>query len=304
MSKPEEEKTFFVSRRGHQVGINQVDLHGIDIDSDQTAPAGAKPKLRGKAPGKTGKTIESTPHSRSRLKRTLIILVIAFIALPVIIGELVAAQYRNGAANARQELSRLVKDSVLPLQKKSAVSADQVRTSASDVNDIATQMCRGGLLDNMATLYPRAKTELDGCKKAQAKYAALTNGLYELEAQARYLEKVGSLMKTVTTPITDEYAVIGAQHSAWLSASDQLKKLSPPASMGAAHKELSKRVSAVTEQWSKLNTANNAQNASAFLQAEKALAVEYEAVRAASSGFTNALSVTQAQVTSSYDALK
>lgn len=305
MSKPEEEKTFFVSRRGHQVGINQVDLKDIDVESDQTSPETNRPAVRAKdLRKKPVKTIESTPRPRSRLKRVLVVIIILVIALPITVGEIVTAQYRSGTSNAQQELSELVTRSVLPLQKKSAISADQLRSTATEVNDIATHMCRGGLLDNMATLYPRAKTELDHCKTAQTKYAALTSGLYELEAQARYLEKVGALMKTVTTPMTDEYAVIGAQHSAWQAAADELKKLSPPASMGTAHKELSTHVAAVTDQWSKLNVANNAQNASAFLEAEKALATEYEVVRTASAGFGSALGATQANVTKSYNALK
>ena len=305
MSKPEEEKNFFVSRRGHQVGINQVDLGDIDIESEQTSPGTPKSKIDVKdSPKATVKVTRPAPRLGSRMKRVLIVVIILVVALPVVIGEVVAAQYRSGVVNARQDLSQFVTKSVLPLQKKSAVTADQLRSTAIQVNDIATKMCRGGLIDNIATLYPRASTTHGECKAAQTKYAALASGLYELEAQARYLEKVGALMKTVTTPITDEYAVIGAQHTAWLSAAEQLKKLSPPTSMGAAHKELSSRVSAVTEQWSKLNVANNAQNGSAFLEAEKALAVEYEAVRTASVGFADALAITQAKVTDSYNALK
>ena len=74
--------------------------------------------------------------------------------------------------------------------------------------------------------------------------------------------------------------------------------------MSAAHATLSTYVTAVSDQWSTLSTANNSQNAAAFLESEKTLATQYEAVREASAEFTSVLSATQASVTRSYQALK
>lgn len=305
MSEPEEEKTFFVSRRGHQVGLNQVDLGGIDIDSDQDTTQPPKQSKRSKQINdKEVKTVNQAKKPSSRKKIIITLLVIFLLALPLLAGEIVAAQYRNGVTSAKDQLRTLTTETVLPLQKESSVTADQMQSVARDVDKIVGSMCRGGLLDNMASLYPRAKEGLKSCKSAQESYASLTSGLYDLEAQTRYLEKIGVLMKSVATPITDEYAVIGAQQTAWLAAAEGLEKVSPPAAMNAAHEELQKHVVAVADHWSKLNTANNSKDAAGFTQAEKDLATEYEAVRTAGAKFTTTLTSTQQLITTRYNFLK
>lgn len=303
MSKPDEEK-FFVSRRGHQVGINQVDLSDIDVEHEQAATE-RKPSPE-PSPQEASGPIHKPDRPRkhpSLKKRVVLVAIVAVLLVPVMVGEAVGAQYRSGTKSAKQQLASLTTKTVLPLQKKSAITADQIQAVANDVNHIVGSMCRGGLLDNMATLYPRAKTDFDNCKSAQRSYAALTSGLYALEEQTRYLEKVGSIMKPVATPITDEYAVVGAQLSTWKATTEQLKKLSPPTKMSSIHAKLYTHASTVTEQWSKLNIANNSQDAAGFLEAEKALATGYEAVRTTSAEITSIIEASQADVTRAYNAL-
>ena len=296
--KDDEQPEFFVSRRGRQVGLHEVDLKGIDVEADK--PSVAVPAK------KTVKQPRATPKTPRSRRRTILIvaIVVAVLLLPVAGAELVAAQYRAAGAAARDDLSQLVNRDVLPLQKKADVSADSVRSIAAKVDGITGKMCRGGLLDNAAGLYPRAKTALEQCKASQRRFAALSGGLFTLESQARYLERLGSVVQPVTTPITDEYAVIAAQQSAWQEASEKLAKLSPPTAMSTAHRDLLSHVSAVAKGWSELNTANNDQDAETFTEAEKTLATEYEAVRGSSEQFSAVLRDTQARVTAAYAVLK
>jgi hypothetical protein len=305
---PDKEKQFFVSRRGRQVGLNQVDMSDIDIDSDEndtSAKAVSAKDTEASTPTRVKRTKQPRVRTGWTRKKTIILgIVIALLLIPVLLGELVAAQYRTGVTGAKSDLAKVVNSTVLPAQKKTTITADQIRAYTSDVNDIMSHMCRGGFLDNMAGLYSRAKQALTDCNDAQAKYSTLVSGLYKLEAEARYLEKMSALIKPVSTPITDEYAVIGAQQTAWLAVAEGLKKLSPPEAMNPAHAELVTHVTSVADNWSKLNTANNAQDAAGFTEAEKALASEYEAVRTTSAEFTRVLGDTQAKVTTSYNLLK
>lgn len=302
----DDKPTFFVSRRGRQVGVHEVDLGGIDIDNDnkqqdESMPAETTKQTR--APKSVKATRERHAWSK-RKKITVLAVVAAVVLLPVAFAEFVTAQYDSGVSNAKKDFTKLVSGTVLPAQKKTTVSADQIRSVADKVNDIVGHMCRGGLLDNAAQLYPRSNAALGRCKTEQSKYAELTGNLYALEAQARYLESVDALIKPVATPITDEYAVISAQQTAWQDASDGIGKLSPPEAMKSAHNDLVTHVKAVATAWSKLNTANNSQDAADFQDAEKALSTEYEAVRQTSAQFTSVLTDTQTKVTTSYNELK
>lgn len=311
----DDKPTFFVSRRGRKVGVHEVDLAGIDIDHDSNSDHAINTPVESTKPVKTTKTAApvktSSAPNTPRAKRTwtkkksfITVIVLSLLLLPLVAVELVAAEYSRGSSQAKADLSSLVSTVVLPAQKDTTISADQIRSIANRVNDTVGRMCRGGFLDNVAGLYPRASTELRDCKTTQAHYASLANNLYALESQARYLERVDAFMKPVATPITDEFAVIGAQQKAWQSASDGISKLSPPSAMKTAHAELSSHVSAVVSGWSKLNTANNDQDATAFQDAEKALATEYQAVRETSLLFSAVLSDSQAKINSSYGKLK
>lgn len=303
---PEEnEPAFFVSRRGRQVGLHEVDLKGIDVERDTAAETGPTEPVS-KTPKRSKQSSANAARGSGPRRKPIIIATILalLIALPLGAVELVAAQYRGASASARETMSNVVTSDVLPLQKKATVSADQLRGVAGKVDGIATSMCRGGLLDNLAGLYPRAKSAHDQCKAAQRSYTAVSAALYQLEAQARYLERVGDIMRPVTTPITDEYAVISAQQTAWQTAADALKKVSPPSAMKAAHTELQVHVAAIAGGWSALNTASNEQDADDFTGAEKKLTTEYEAVRSSSEQLLSVLRDTQSRLSGAYAAVR
>lgn len=308
----DEKPNFFVSRRGRKVGMHEVDLGGIDVDHDTTVDESVAPVVKRPKPEKAAKMPKApkppkAPREKGKWtkKKVIVLAAVATILLiPVLFIELVTAEYGRGVAQAKKDLSTLVSSTVLPAQKKTTISADQIRTIADKVNGTVGHMCRGGLLDNAAGLYPRAKTALQDCKTAQSHYASLATNLYALEAQARYLERVDALVKPVATPITDEFAVIGAQQTAWQTATDGISKLSPPSAMKSAHDELTTHVSAAAAAWSKLNTANNTQDGATFQEAEKALATEYEAIRETSLLFSAVLADAQAKINASYNNLK
>ncbi len=308
MNDENEKPTFFVSRRGRQVGVHEVDMNGIDIDTPlkttQPLEKEPKPRFTSSTPKLAAKAARDRKPLSKRTKLVMLLVVLAIIIIPISVAELVTAQYSGGTSGAKDDMNKLINSTVLPAQKKSALTADDIRNVSSKVNGIASQMCRGGLLDNIAKLYPRAKSAHDECKQTQNKYVSLTTSLYVLETQARYLERVGTIIKPVATPITDDFAVIGAQQTMWVKAADDFKKLNPPSEFNTVHSELLLHVSAVADNWSKLSTANGSQDKTGFEEAEKALNTEYEAIRSTSSQYISILSSTQTKVLTAYNATK
>lgn len=302
----EEKGEFFVSRRGRHVGMHELDMTDIDIDTDNVGEK--KTKKREESVKVSAPKIPKAKRQRHvmsrRTKIIIVAVVVLIIAIPLAGLEFVAGQYRSGVAKANSDTKSLVNSTVLPAQKKGSVSADQLHQIADKVNDTLSHMCRGGLVDNIASLYPRAKAEYDKCKSTQTKYSSLVSGLYELEGEARYLEKLDACVKPISTPITDAYAVIDAQQETWQQSSDCMKKLSPPTQMAAAHTELAEHTLAAAVAWLKLSTAAGAQDAAGFSAAEKALASEYEAIRGTAGRFNGSLVTTQNNISASYKSLQ
>ncbi len=301
-----EKPTFFVSRRGKQVGVHEVDMTGIDIES-AASKAENNVSERNNTPKADKKPIkvkrQKNPWSKKK-KLVLLTVCLLLFALPLLVAELVTAQYKDGISAVKADMKQVTDSKVLPAQKSTFLAADQVRTISSEVNQLSNKMCRGGLVDNIAQLYPRARQAHDACKESKSKYVSLVKYLNSLESQARYFEKVGAFIKPVSTPITDEFAVIGDQHAAWTKAKEELNTLNPPLEYKSVHSELVARVAAVSENWRKLDQANAAQDKTSFEDAEKNLTIEYEAVRATSSEFSAILSSTQTKVLNAYSATK
>lgn len=310
--KDTDKPTFFVSRRGKQIGVHEVDLSGIDIENESrnenpaTITKSTQMSVVDQEPKPQKRTVGSKPRfvwSRRKLLTGLgVILVI--LSLPVFMGELVAAQYAEGARSSRKELDKLIETQVLPMQKKKSFMAADVRRVGEDIDAIANSMCRGGLLDNIASLYPKAKKSLQECSRTQASYMTLMGTIYAIETQIKYLENVNKQLEPISTPLTDEFAVIDDQESKWNSVVDGLKKLSVPEIMGPAHAELTEHASSIIDNWKKLNAANAAQDNAAFLQAEQKLASEYEALRSVSSLYESTIVDAQTKLTASYASLR
>lgn len=292
-------KEFFVTRRGKQVGVHQLDMEGIDIRTPGEPPEVRKKRFFARP------SVRMPRFAWSRRARVSVgIIVLLVFLVPVTFFEIVTAQYASAARAARDELRTFVDKTVLPAQRKQAMSSGQLRSFATELNDIASKMCRGGLVDNASQLYPRARSAHDTCKTNQALYMGLVSSLYGLEADARYLEQLDALIRPVATPITDQYAVIGSQLSSWQEANEKLKKLTPSDRMRSAHGALAQHVSNVTDAWSRLNQANADQNADKFKEAEQNLNDNYALIRETSQQFVAVLSDTQASVTKRYEALR
>lgn len=306
--KREEEPQFFVSRRGKQVGVHELNLDGIDIEKQQEPAAESVRRAKNdeSKPEKKPVKKQFAQEKHWNKKRVVIVatIVIVLVAIPLIVAESVTASYARSGDAARKRLAETAKKYSLMTTKKSTLSSEQISAAATDVNNIAANMCKGGLVDNIAGIYPRAKSALASCQQNKTAYSRLSTDLFTLQKQASYLEKVDVALEPAAAPVTDAYAVIGDQLSRWKTASDTLNALTPPDTLRTAHSELASHVKQLSEGWSRLNTANNEQNASDFTEAEEMLNSRYEALRALSPQFNTVLNDTQSKVTATYNSIR
>lgn len=302
MSKPsqasdDKSDATFVSRRGRKVGMHELDMTGIDIEKDesiQPRPAKVKP----------AKAVVTAPRSSSRTfsrrKFVVFAVLLALIGTPLLGAELLAVQYRAGVRGAHERLSGYVKSTVLPAQEKNQIKADEVRGIAQEVDGIANSMCRGGLLDNVAMLYPRASDALDSCKTAQSEVSSLVSQLFTMESQLRTIERINVCLGPAVAPVSDGYAVLGAQRELWQQASECVGDVSPSRELRKAHTQLESHVDAVASAWQQLDMSNASQDSAGFVAAEKTLASEYEAVRATAADVSEVVRSGQRGVTAAY----
>lgn len=289
----------FVNRRGHDTDISASDLADLSIDAqpeEKIEPVGVKgSKKLHRAASKSPKTRRQTKWSH---KKTLILvaIVVLLIAIPVLAGEILRAQYLASASAAKDSLKATISQDVLPLQKKADITAKQVSAVTDKLEGVRDGMCPGGLLDNMASLYPRAKSAHSECIGQRGRIASLVTQLRDMEKMLSYIENMNDALATVNTPTTDAYAVIATQQTNWQSVSEALGKLNPPSDLKSGHDQLVAAVKSISDGWSKLNVANNAQNAADFQAAEKQLNEGYVAVRASKAVFAAAIADQQASV--------
>ncbi|TAH32030.1 hypothetical protein EYC58_05150 [Candidatus Saccharibacteria bacterium] len=292
----------FVNRRGHNADISTQDLDGLSIDdqpkvdlADQTTPKTAKKS--GKAPKKSKKP-KTRRHAKWTRRHTIILIavIVVIIAIPVVVGEILRAQYAASSEAAKASLKTVVASDVLPLQKKSEVTSKQVSGVTDKLESIRDNMCPGGLLDNMATLYPRARAAHQECIDERGKIAGLVTQLRDMVSMLAHIESLNAALAPVSGQATDAFAVIATQQSSWQQVSESLQKLKAPATLKTANDQLITAVKSITDGWSKLNIANNAQNAADFQAAEKQLSDGYGTVRASKDAFATAIATKQATI--------
>lgn len=286
----------FINRHGKKMTLDgtPVDLPVID------EPVASLPSQTTIKPKKVKKVRNKKP-----IKKVLAIILIflgVLVLIPVVTGELVRARYAASHDGARKELLEFAAETVVPQQKKQ-MKLVQLSEAANKVEQIRDDACEGGLLDNMATLYPRAKAAHGQCIALKQKIAAIALGLRDMENQVRYLEALAPALEPVAKGTTEEFAIISAQHENWRALTEALAKLSPAASQRAAHEQLKLQSQAIVDAWSALNTANNSQDAAAFAAAEKKLGEAYEAFRSSSSALAKVMNDTQTNLTASYKTL-
>lgn len=289
----------FVNRRGHDADVSAADLASLSIDaqpeetSEPVVVKGSK-----KSPKSASKPPKTRRHARWSRKKTCIVvaIVVLLIAIPVLAGEILRAQYLASTAAAKDSLKTIVSKDVLPLQKKADITAKQTSAVTDKLENVRDSMCPGGLLDNMASVYPRAKSAHGECIDQRGRIASLVTQLRDMEKMLSYIESLNTALAVVNTPTTDAYAVIATQQSNWQSVSEALGKLNPPTTLKSGHDQLATAVKSISDGWSKLNIASNAQNTADFQAAEKQLNDGYVAVRASKAVFAEVITDKQATI--------
>lgn len=287
----------FVNRHGHKVSVDGADFEAPPIPEPivlgQPEKASVKPKkvreARTKRPGK-------------KLALVLVAILVGLLLIPIASGEIVRARYASSRDDARVQLTEYATKTVISQQKKPMKLA-QLSGAADRVEKIRDDSCDGGFTDNIAMIYPRAKTAFDQCIGLKLKIAAVAAHLRDLESQVRYLDTLTPVIDPVAKDTTEGFAIISAQHENWRALNEALGKLSPAASQRAAHDQLKTHSQAIVDAWSALNTANNNQDAKAFAAAEKKLVESYETFRSSSAALTGIMHETQSKLTASYKAL-
>ncbi len=277
----------FVNRYGHEAKVAGKDLVELHID-DETVKLNKKKPLKLK---------RARRKMRRWQKYTLIIVGLCLIAVPVVTGEIVRYNYEQSSASTVQQLKDLVSSTVLPQQKKSTLTSKELQIVNDKIKQLRDSICQGGLLDNMASLYPRSKKALDDCLAVRGKFATLSSALDDLTAQLAYLEQLKPLFGSVTAPAEEQYAVLASQQENWKSLSDGLKTLSPPTSLKTDHEALQKAVGSVVSEWTNLLNANSEQDGTKFSATEKKLNDNYTSVRASAESFEKTIAETQTRLT-------
>ena len=293
----------FVNRRGHNADVSTSELESLSIDAQpDVTEASSSPAKPGKAKNDKKLVKSKSPRVRRRAawsrKKTIIAaaIVLVIISIPIIAGEVLRAQYVASTDTAKNSLKSLVAQEVLPLQKKAEITAKQVSGVTDKLEGIRDSMCPGGLLDNIAALYPRAHTAHQKCIDERGKIASLVTQMRDMVGMLAHIESINAALTPVSAPSSDAFAIIADQQSGWQKASETLQKISAPTTLKPANDQLINAVKSITDGWSKLNIANNAQNAADFQAAEKQLSDGYAAVRASKEAFATALAAKQTTI--------
>lgn len=296
-----DQEEFFVNRHGKKVSGDGAVLE--ETPSPEKVVTPTRPPVVEPIVTKP-KKIKKVRGKKQTKKITLILfaVLVALALTPLLGGEAVRARYLASSDGAKNELFDYATKTIVPQQKKQ-VSLKQLSEAATRVEQIRDNACDGGFTDNLALLYPRAKEAFDKCIGQKQKIAAVAANLRDLESQVRYLDSLAPILDPIAKPAGEEFAIISAQHDNWKAFHEALGKLSPSASQRTAHDDLKAKTKVIVDTWSALNSANNAQDAAAFSDAEKKLSENYEAFRAASAALAAIQNETQTRLTVSFSAL-
>lgn len=291
---PADEENTFVSRRGKRVSLNSLNVEELKIDD---------------VPGEQPEHITTPRAAPSRKPRHIpwkwiAPIVLLLVALPVASGEYIAREYATSGTITRQRFENLVSQSVAPLQPKTDLPAAKIIEVTDKVNELSSRMCKGGMLDNLATLYPRAAAAHKECITEQEKYSALIAALRSYASERDYLEKLGAVVKPLSEPLPERFAVISSQLEMWRTAEDAMKKLSPPASLKPVQDNTYKYTYAIMEDWSKLNTAYNEKKSNEFAVIQKKMKEDYGSLQANGDEIASVVEASQSKITNAYRAIK
>lgn len=293
----------FVNRHGHKKeDLNKVDLSDVSIETDG--------EIQVLEPAEMTKT-DTKPMRRKRQftwgKLQWIITGVAvaiLIVVPVVSGEFIAAGYRTGAASVHDKLAAIVKDDVMPAQKQTTIKPSALGDIATKIDNLRSSICAGGLTDNIATLYPRAKSAHDDCIKKAGQLTNLSTAMKRLQSEVQFITDMQNATKAVTAPLSEPFAVTDAQQTNWQDTQAKLDKVHPPVEWQEQHRTLTRYAAAIAQGWSALNTAQNAQDKNGFEEAEKTLDRAYDGFRTTVTQMNGALQETQSSLTTARKALQ
>jgi hypothetical protein len=202
---------------------------------------------------------------------------VALLLLPLAALELITWHYSSASAGLKKDVERIGSNIALPAQKKSA--DDGIDKTLTALMNSRNNLCGGGILDNVAQLYPRSKDALSDCNAASSNVSVVINHLATLKSINAYSASVDAALKPALAASESPYAVLPDQVATWQSVATKLKAINAPIELKEFHDSLIQLTNDIATQWSALNTANNSADATAFKEAETKLGSFYESMR-------------------------
>jgi hypothetical protein len=270
-----DEQDVFVSRRGNRVKLDDVDLTGVDVEEKSTTPPTRilSTKVRLHRP----EIHLPRPHMSKKQAAGVALALVILLLLPLAALELLTLQYRNASASLKKDVDRIGSTIALPAQKNGDHSG--IDKTVSALMTSRNGLCFGGFLDNIAGLYPRSKQALDDCNVASSNVSKVIDHLSSLKEVKAYSSAVDTALKPALAASESPYAVLPDQVASWQAAEGKLKAINAPVELKSFHNSLLQLTKDISAQWTALNNANNAADATAFKEAETKLGSFYESMR-------------------------
>lgn len=279
----------FTNRRGHtQLVEDDVDVQLSELAAHAEPATARRTKPRRRRHG-------------VRLPWKLITFGMIVVVLGVVVTfELARMSYVHSVDSAKQQFATLVSTEVTAATSSEAISSATLLSIRDKARTISSSLCPGGLLDNYASLYPRAVTAFDDCAEYRTKTEAFVAALGAIADEAAYIERLDALLSPIIQPQADKFAVLSSQQENWQQFVTSLKSSEAPASFQSTHTTLVARASTVASLWIGLVSASNEQDSAAFDASYSKLNKAYAAVRSSADEFETLLGQTQTRLTDAY----
>lgn len=270
----------FINRRGHAV-------------SEVKAAVETLPEPDIKQPAKP--TVTRRKRKRLRLsatqKKYIFIALAVLVAVPFLVGEYAHMTYEGEVSQAKKEISALF--SSVKTEQTKAMSSKTLTDADKKLGEIRDKLCAGGMLDNIAGLYPRSKTAFEACNTYRSGIATLEDNVNVAAAQMTYLERLQTILSGVTEPLKDQFAVFASQQELWQTCVTSLEQMTVPKTFTDAHKAMLEQATTIRGQWITITQAANVTDAAKFNTARAKLTTAYAAFRDSSNGFSASISANQ-----------
>lgn len=249
----------FRNRRGHTVSHIEEALQSV---ADTPEPAAKLVRRRRRF------------RFSSTHKRITFIIVLLIVIIPVCAGEYVRWSYEGEVTRAQGMVEELLRQNI-EQQKSAAVTSRLLVDVNTQLTAITSDLCSGGLLDNIAKLYPRSKQAYDSCANYKSKLSSLSGAVATSADQMSYLETLQPLLAGVSKPLDDQFAILTAQQENWQVFVRGLDQMSVPVSFSSAHQALRTASRTILDQWIALVQASNSYDSAKFTEARTKIRAAY-----------------------------